>query len=182
VTPLRKALYAAVVALQVAVLLGMIWRQERILDSPVTVRLKCEPVDPRSLVSGDYVRLNYTISRLDDEGIRNLAPGRSFDENDEIFVALAPDPSGAFHTAAAYAATYEALAGRYDLIIRGEVASDWSLEVRYGVEEYFVPQDEGKRIERRIGPGEVIVEVALAADGASAIKHLFVDGAEVAFY
>lgn len=38
-----------------------VWQKERFLDEGQRVILKLAPVDPRSLMQGDYMRLNYQI-------------------------------------------------------------------------------------------------------------------------
>lgn len=40
-----------------------IWRKERLLRDGTTVRLALAPVDPRALLTGDYMALNYAIAR-----------------------------------------------------------------------------------------------------------------------
>ncbi|MCF3099592.1 hypothetical protein EHZ86_20645 [Aeromonas australiensis] len=49
-----------------AILVGInatIWRYERAISSGEVVLLRLAPVDPRSLMQGDYMRLNYEIAR-----------------------------------------------------------------------------------------------------------------------
>ncbi len=40
-----------------------VWRYERAMSSGEVVLLRLAPVDPRSLMQGDYMRLNYEIAR-----------------------------------------------------------------------------------------------------------------------
>ena len=49
-----------------AILAGInatVWRYERTMSSGEVVLLRLAPVDPRSLMQGDYMRLNYEIAR-----------------------------------------------------------------------------------------------------------------------
>ncbi|MGY3915102.1 GDYXXLXY domain-containing protein [Aeromonas australiensis] len=49
-----------------AILVGInatVWRYERAISSGEVVLLRLAPVDPRSLMQGDYMRLNYEIAR-----------------------------------------------------------------------------------------------------------------------
>ena len=39
-----------------------VWRKEQLLASGASVLLELAPVDPRSLMQGDYMRLNYQIT------------------------------------------------------------------------------------------------------------------------
>lgn len=54
---------AAAAALVLAVAAGMVWRYERILAHGAVVRLELAPVDPRSLLQGDYMDLDYALNR-----------------------------------------------------------------------------------------------------------------------
>jgi uncharacterized membrane-anchored protein len=70
--------------------------------------------------------------------------------------------------------------------IRGEVQGDWGrwrngarvpgLNVRYGIESYFVPEGEGLALERPAEGGEVSILVAVDESGAAGIKGVLVDG------
>lgn len=62
--PFPKKTFFVVVALQLLVLGAMIVRQTNIVERGTPILLECLPRDPRSLFSGDYVVLNYKISRL----------------------------------------------------------------------------------------------------------------------
>ncbi|MEH8104368.1 GDYXXLXY domain-containing protein [Aeromonas veronii] len=42
---------------------AMVWRYEHAMSSGEVVLLRLAPVDPRSLMQGDYMRLNYEIAR-----------------------------------------------------------------------------------------------------------------------
>ncbi|WP_438402307.1 GDYXXLXY domain-containing protein [Aeromonas veronii] len=49
-----------------AILAGInatVWRYERAMSSGEVVLLRLAPIDPRSLMQGDYMRLNYEIAR-----------------------------------------------------------------------------------------------------------------------
>ncbi len=49
------------IAVILAVMNTAIWQKEQILAEGETVYLKLAPVDPRSLMQGDYMRLRYAI-------------------------------------------------------------------------------------------------------------------------
>ena len=53
-----------------AILVGInvtVWRFEHAMSSGETVLLELAPVDPRSLMQGDYMRLSYALARQDGE-------------------------------------------------------------------------------------------------------------------
>jgi uncharacterized membrane-anchored protein len=178
----QKILFPVIVAAQIAVLGFMITKQELLLARGTKVMLKCQPIDPRSLFSGDYVVLNYEISLIGEDivsksGIKNSGNP----EKKDIFVALKLKPDGKYHGVAEISENIDELKKRYPLIIKGRVEYAGStLQIRYGVENYFVPQKEGKIIEESLK--DVSVEVSISENGESAISRLFIADKEIKFY
>jgi uncharacterized membrane-anchored protein len=183
--PFPKLAFALVVMLQLLAFGGMIARQEYLLRTGTIVRLKCEPVDPRSFLSGDYVRLNYTISNFSEEEFQRLNPNQeTFRKHDTIYVALTAPSTQPYWGAAEVSHDRNRLRARYSVVIRGEIQENWQTRIRYGVEQYFVPQFAGKPIENSIRDDtvEVTVDLAVSASGDSALKRLLIANAEVKFY
>jgi uncharacterized membrane-anchored protein len=60
---MRRALVVAGLALVLVVPNAFVFRKERLLASGTPVLLELAPVDPRSLIQGDYMRLDYAITR-----------------------------------------------------------------------------------------------------------------------
>ena len=183
----QKILFPIIVAAQIFVLVFMIAKQEHLLATGAKVLLKCEPIDPRSLFSGDYVRLNYEISTIEPEIIeKSKLMYRLLKDNDniegkDIYVGLRLKADDRHFYADAAADNIDELRQDYEHIIRGKVSySSRGIRVRYGVETYFVPQGEGKEIEKNLK--NVSVEVSLSDSGDSAISKLFIDDNEVVFY
>src|SRR5690606_313872 len=123
-----------------------------LLNNGAVVKLQIEPLDPRSLLQGDYVRLNYTISTLPADVAETL------EETDHVRlqVVLAPDANGVHGFKRVYERG-EAL-GADEIMLTGK----WSgyREVYYGIETYFVPEGTGLEVERnaayayvRVGAG-----------------------------
>ncbi|HOF34086.1 MAG TPA: GDYXXLXY domain-containing protein [Spirochaetota bacterium] len=180
-TKYKKILFFILVAAQLAVLGSMIFKQERLLSGGTKILLKCIPVDPRSLFSGDYVILRYEITNIDTEKLK-VKTGTSFSMDQTIYVALEKDASAPYYNAAEVSSDIKTLSGRYPAVIRGKVeyAYDNSITIRYGVEDYFVPQNQGHYIESNMK--STTVEVSVDAKGNSAISQLFVNDSEVVFY
>lgn len=203
----RPVLFWALVILQLCFLGAMALKQELLLNSKTAILLRCVPVDPRSLFSGDYVALKYDISSLepDNEGmpLKDL-DGHHYKKNDYVYVLLKEGDKEGGHHVFAYASSMDTAKKHLPdgaVIMRGTVSGAFYpngtkkqqkgpvLEVRYGVESYFVPEREGKRIEDAIekrfaagageGQSEVVVELALSNKGISAIKRLFINGEAV---
>jgi uncharacterized membrane-anchored protein len=174
-------LFWVIVAAQLSVLAFMITKQERLLAQGTKVILKCRPVDPRSLFSGDYVILTYEISRINAEKlpVKNI---ESFTDRQTVFVALEKDAMNPYYNAVEISSDLKKLAKRYPIVIRGTVDSAWDKEINitYGVEQYFVPQNKGRDIERNMS--DVTVQVSVDKEGSSAISKLYVNNIEVVFY
>jgi len=178
----QKILFPVIIAAQIAVPGFMIAKQELLLAKGTKVLLQCLPIDPRSLFSGDYVILNYEISQIDKDIISKSGITETDKLNNKaIYVALTPKSGGKYYTVSEVALDIEILKKHYPVIIQGRVeyASD-TLQVKYGVESYFVPQREGRIIEESLR--DVSVEVSISENGESAISKLFIADKEVKFY
>ncbi|MBI4985601.1 MAG: GDYXXLXY domain-containing protein [Rhodocyclales bacterium] len=178
------------VAVQVTALVALIADKQWTLNTGTSVVLQTEPLDPRSLFMGDYVRLAYTISRLSLDGDSAIEGDKDFRRHDTVWVALEPDPNGA--RAVAVHHRRNAIAPGL-LAVTGEVQSvsdtEWdraanksvkkrTLRVRYGIEQYFVQEGTGAQIERPRGNEKVAILVAIDARGQAGIKALLFDGKE----
>lgn len=167
-------------------LLALVESRAAILRSGTEVRLRTVPVDPRDLFRGDYVVLAYPMS------IVAAGPGeaKGLRRGDTVYVTLVRDAEG-FAQAKAVA-TRRPAPGEGEVVIAGRVLSTGAcalneagevdcaagsgrLRVAYGLESYFVPQGEGRRIET-IAKARIEVVAAVAADGTAAIKRLLIDG------
>jgi uncharacterized membrane-anchored protein len=170
-------------------ILATVVQRAGILRSGQEARLEVVPVDPRALFRGDYVVLTYRI------GTVNIPTDvtTSFTRGQQVFVTLRSDGSNK-STAVAISAERPAVSGT-DIVISGVVSaastcqlneagvSDCKLGrravgVRYGLESYFVPEGEGKKIE--LTPRALLeVVAAIAPSGQAAIKRLLIDGKPV---
>jgi uncharacterized membrane-anchored protein len=182
--PLRNPLVThglAALVLIGAVLL-MVQDRARILSRGQEVTLVTQPVDPRDLFRGDFVVLGYEIGTLD---LRVLPGDHRFRRNEPVWVTLAPDAEGIARPVRVDAARPPQAAGP---VIRGRVTSAigcsgtgecTSLRVAYGLESYFVPEGEGREIERARNARLTRIVASVAPDGRAAIKRLLIDGRPV---
>ena len=60
---MRRALVAGGLVLALAVPNALVVQKERLLATGTTMLLELAPVDPRSLIQGDYMALDYAMSR-----------------------------------------------------------------------------------------------------------------------
>lgn len=180
--PLGWRTVAAIVLLAL-VPLALVQQRASLLRHGTEVRLRTAPVDPRDLFRGDYVVLSYEISLVDPGAAITVRPG------ERVFVTLRPGPDGfaqaetASPDKPADAAGGTVIAGRVTSVTAcprsetGRLDCDRGrrLSIAYGIESYFVPQGEGRVIERTERK-RIEVVAAVSAAGEAAIKRLLVDG------
>ena len=181
--------YMLAALLLCGLILAMVYQRAGILREGQEVRLEVVPVDPRDLFRGDYVVLSYRIGSVD----LPKDTTSSFTRGQKVFVTLRPDANNKAK-AVAVSADQPAVSGS-DIVIAGTVyspstcslnetgARDCKLgtravDVRYGLESYFVPQGEGKKIETT-EKARLEIVAAVAPSGQSAIKRLLIDGKPV---
>ena len=176
----------AVALLQIGFLSWMIAGRAAVLRDGREVLLKVEPVDPRELLRGDYVRLGYDISRLPGSiFVPPPASTQSSYEERPVWVLLKPGEGGVY--GAANAATERAALpdpGADGVVLKGTIGSLPALEAEgratYGIERFYLPEGEGKPIERDMRERPFFVVAAVTEDGTAQIKR-FLDGDQVLY-
>ena len=99
----KLVVVAAVLALtQIGFLGWMVAGRAALLRNGQEVLLKVEPVDPRDLLRGDFVRLGYEISRLPVERIANLPQGETTSVEGPIVVRVSKDADGYWRATSAW--------------------------------------------------------------------------------
>jgi len=161
---------ATLVVLMTLLLLGMIGRKQWTLSMGTRVMLETQPIDPRSLFRGDYVRLNYTIQSFDINAYPHLAAVK---RGDVIFVVLKKGEP--YWQVADISSVWPEQGG---VVLRGEVErnSMGTIRVSYGIESYFVPEGEGRTLERPAADEKVSIEVAVDSWGKAAIHSVRING------
>ena len=169
---MKLKLLILILALQAAWILGTSFVQERALTYGKLALLETRPVDPRDLLRGDYLILNYKISDVPlalfmPPQTNVLPPGQT------VYVAL--EPRGQFHEVARASTEPIEPAGE-QLIMKGRTQTWWGGNVRtnthleYGLERYYVREGTGNP------RGKITVQVAVPASGQGSIKQVFLDG------
>jgi uncharacterized membrane-anchored protein len=142
--------------------------------------IQVQPLDPRDLFRGDYVILGYPITQLtltEGELPKGIEKGATF------YAVLKPGENDVW-SVSRLSASYPSDVSAPDLVLRGRVQSvyagaegkGFTLNARYGIETYFVPEGEGKVIEKQVLEKTVKAIVAVGADGEAALKGLIIDG------
>ena len=167
---------ALAVAIQFILLLSLLGFKQYTLLTGETVLLRVQPIDPRDLFRGDYVTLSYDISTLQPD---ELGGDDYFGPDDRIYVELVKGEP--------YwrpVAIYEERRHEHEdsVVIKGRVdnvhwAPGGSLQVRYGTEDIFVPEDTGRVIESLSRTSDDLgVEVVVDRWGNGIARHLLLDG------
>jgi uncharacterized membrane-anchored protein len=181
----RVLLFTLAAAIQVALIALMVYDRARVLREGSEITLQTRPVDPRDFLRGDYVVLDYEISNLPAGELKDTpSQGRGT----PVFVKLARKDGGVYEAVSVHGEPVPV--GDGEVLIRGRVASGATcgsnhrvfcdrLRITYGIERYFVPQDEGREIERSRNQGKVSIVAAVTPAGRAAIKRLLLDGKPV---
>ena len=170
---MKLKLFILVLALQTAWLLGTVITQEYALATGQVILLETRPVDPRDLLSGDYLMLNYKIS---DVPTKLFSPPvkKDLPYGTKIYVALAPGTNQFYGVTRASTNEFAPSSGA-EIVLRGESAYAWwnptnSVHVAYGIERYYVAEGTGNPV------GKLTVQAVVPASGHPKIKDVLVDG------
>jgi uncharacterized membrane-anchored protein len=162
-----------------AVLAYMVVDRVRLLKSGREITLPIVPVDPRDLFRGEYVRLGYAVGSVPVRLLEGPAPR----ENEAFYVVLEKKPDGVWQSVKVTSSMpQETSPDRIVLKARAAYAwpeggsADASVRVRYGIESYFVPEGQGRKLEALAREKKLATLLAVDARGNAAIKGLIVDG------
>jgi len=166
---MKLKLFILVLALQTAWILGTTIVQERGLASGTVILLETRPVDPRDLLRGDYIILNYKISDIPLNMFSPLVTN-SLPPGATVYVAL--EKQGEFYGVAT-ASTEPITPAAGQVLLRGRTQSWWSetnAHLEYGLERYYVREGTGTT------QGKITVQAAVPSSGRAQIKAVLVDG------
>ncbi|OAS15245.1 GDYXXLXY domain-containing protein [Paenibacillus oryzisoli] len=152
---------ALLVGLQLVAMSLQIGKSEYLLSHGKLIKLQLQPLDPRSLIQGDYVRLRYTISEppiYQDNLEERTSKGK-------VTVVLAP--SG---TSDVYEFRREYHEG--EQLASDEVRLNGEREgyegIKYGIENFFIPEGTGRSYEQNAK----FAEVKVSAGGDAILVRL----------
>ncbi|WP_037067916.1 GDYXXLXY domain-containing protein [Allorhizobium undicola] len=179
---LLRFLSAAILlaAAQSAVLGVMIEKRARILRNGAEIVLQTTAVDPRDLLRGDYVVLNYDISSIPEEKLVGERPREA--RRLSAMVRLVPGADGGWTVEEASFSPLPPRAGSVLLksepldISPQDLAPGRQLRLRYGIERYYLPEGEGTAVEQGRDALRLSVSVRVSASGEAQIRQLTLDG------
>ena len=174
---MKKFFVILAVILQLVVLAYMAGEREYILRNGKVIHLRTAPIDPRDMFRGDYVRLNYEISRVAANSLKDVASVGGLKKGAKIYVSLKEGPNGLYELADAgleKPANSMYLAGRLPYPYRTLQVSN-PIWIKYGIEAYFVEQGRGRAIEKRRGNWADVqipleMEIAVSPGGKAVIR------------
>jgi uncharacterized membrane-anchored protein len=172
---------------QIGFLSWIIVGRAAILRDGREVLLKVQPVDPRDLLRGDYVRLGYDISSIPVTRVTNFPVGATSIAEGPIFVRVKKQPDGFWSVLSANLGepAPAPIAGD-EIDLRGVAAADWTIgeidtvDVDYGIERFYLPEGEGVAIQNDMSVRPFSMRVAVASDGTAQVKALM-DGERTLF-
>ena len=178
----RMARALALLALmQTGVLAVMVFDRMRLLTTGREITLPIIPVDPRDLFRGEYVELGYAVGRVP----ARLFEGPPPSPNTPFYVTLEKAQDGTWAPIKLSRDKPQeigpdriVLKGRSRFNRLGLDGSDPNAvnSVRYGIEQYFVPQGEGLRLEALARDKKLAALIAVDGSGNAAIKGILIDG------
>ncbi len=168
---MKLKLFILVLALQSAWVLYTVAVQERAWAIGKVITLETERVDPRDLLRGDYLILNYKISNVP-TNLFSPRVTRDLPAGTKVYVAL--EAHGEFFTVA-NASTNRFEPSPSQVLLQARSAwQTWNatnaVHVEYGLERYFVREGTGNP------RGKLTVQAVVPASGRASIKQVFLDG------
>ena len=170
---MKLKLLILVLALQSAWLLGTAAVQEYALATGKVILLETARVDPRDLLQGDYLILNYKISDVP-TNLFSPTVTKELPVGTKVFVALAPTTNQFY--VVVRAGTNEFVPAADEVLLKGRSAwPRWnaatnSIHVEYGLERFYVAEGTGNPI------GKLTAQVVVPASGRGRVEEVFVDG------
>jgi uncharacterized membrane-anchored protein len=168
----RMLMIALAVGIQLAALGAICRQREAVLDSGATVLMRTAPLDPRDVFRGDYVRLTYEVSIIDESLAEESERETMRKPERRVYLVYDTDARNVLVPRRLTLTKPDA-----PPFIRGLTRRSWgegTIGVRYGVEKFFVQQGHGRAIERgrRLEGVRIPLEMEAAVDPASGMTVL----------
>ena len=169
---MKLKVWLLVLLIQTAYLMGTVIVSEQALAKGKIALLETLPIDPRDLLRGDYIVLNYKISEIPLD-LFSPAQNEPLPNGTVVYVILAP--RGAYYEAVRASLERAEPIGN-EVVLHGRSQYSWSqgrkgsVRVVYGLERFYVAEGKGRP------KGKLTVEVAVPHSGRALIRNVFVDG------
>jgi len=168
---MKIKLFILILALQSAWVLYTVAVQERALSVGTGIMLETERVDPRDLLRGDYLILNYKISNVP-TNLFSPPVRKDLPTGTKVYVAL--EPRGEFYAVARAGTNRFELSANQVLLEARITWPRWNVtnavHLEYGLERFYVREGTGNP------RGKLTVRAVVPASGRASIQEVFVDG------
>jgi uncharacterized membrane-anchored protein len=170
---MKLKLLILVLAMQTAWLLGMVITQEYAFAHGRAILLETRPVDPRDMLSGDYLMLNYKISDVP-TNLFSPPVKKDLPDGTKVFVAVAPG-TNQFYIVTRASTNALAPSSGAEVVLSGKSTYTWwnttnSIHVEYGIERYYVAEGTGNP------HGKLTARAIVPASGRAKLQQIFLDG------
>ena len=170
---MKRNLLILVLALQSAWLLGTATLQEHALATGKVILLETARIDPRDMLRGDFLILNYKISDVP-TNLFSPPVSKELRNGTKVYVALAPSTNQFYIVARA--STNALTPAADEVLLVGRSAYSWrhrdtnALHVEYGLERFYVAEGTGNPV------GKLTAQVVVPASGRGRVRDVLVDG------
>jgi uncharacterized membrane-anchored protein len=153
-------------------LTGIALSHYTIIWSGKEIRLQTAPLDPRDLLYGDYVVLNYEINRLRPELWKET--GELPKRGSPVYVVLkqGQGESGTYEAEGVYSRKPPTQEGQIILKGRADYSDTEAIFVKYGLETYYVAENTGRELEQAAARGQLIAKVKVGPSGDAVLEGL----------
>ncbi len=174
------SLVIGALVVQAAIVTVMLIKAVMPLWTGQEVLIMARAVDPRDLMRGDYVALDYDIKQLKTTELKSdLKPGMWVNYGDELYVTLRTTDSGAVATGVYRTPPQGVLIIKGRPAYRQRVAEAHDtpriddLHLSYGIEEFYTDPQTAQLLDRRLRSGTTLhVHLMIDNDGNARIRSL----------
>lgn len=175
----KQVKFAVAIGVQLLSVIGIVVFNASLLMRGTEVLLPIEPYDPRDPLRGDYMTIQYDISRIEMPTAQINA--NNFKEEGVVYVTLKKDGGHWIMD------SIEKTKPDSGLFIKGNIKRVYSsyygseknmgeVRIEYGIENYFIPEGTGSQLARKLNDGTAYARVVVSKDGASVLKGITFSG------
>ena len=186
----NKLLILFAILFQIISVASIAFTKESILLTGEQITLQTAPIDPRDIFRGDYVKLKFNLSSIPFHQLEKEIKKHGLKKGQKVYLSIAVDQYGLAQAEKLFLNPPDK-----EVYLTGYVTSHWPyknyepdseddcnenkhpVNVKFGIEQYYVEQGQGKVMENILGKRDdfqqpMLVKVAVAENGDSVI-HSF---------
>jgi uncharacterized membrane-anchored protein len=178
----RTSLLIGALVIQVVVVTVMLVSAVMPLWTGTDIVIVARPVDPRDLMRGDYVALDYDIDHVRIDTLKtDLVPGDHVRYGDVLYVTLQPNDSSVTATGIYRAEPSSGLflKGRCtdpETITENTGARASMIHMNYGINEYYTDPETAQRLDRTLQRSKGLpIHIMIDSHGNARIRQLGTD-------